>query len=293
LSIDPRTLVQFVVIAEEVSFSRAAMRLGIAQPWLSSRIRKLEEQLGFALFARTTRHVSLTEQGAQFLEGAKQVALSLDSASMLASQIRRKTERRLAIGAPPYSNQIGERRALIDRFSSAHSDVRVELEIGWSPTLVERVASGRLDLAFVMGVIPPHLEILTLCNFSLDIIVGSSDPLAARSTINPVELTNRSVAIFTRGLHPALYDLIANPLIEAGANMIPVTELDDAHWERLKVDSRLVSVQPHFSEVVPFPGLVSIQLQGMPTVPFSLVRRPSGSTPLSRAFWSFASQTSE
>lgn len=56
---DLRLTLYFAAVAEEGSFTRAAERLRIAQPWLSTQIRKLQDQLGFALFARTTRRVPL------------------------------------------------------------------------------------------------------------------------------------------------------------------------------------------------------------------------------------------
>ena len=60
---DIRLLQQFMVLAETLSFSKAAERLNISQPPLSMAIRKLEESFGTALFERTTRHVQLTPAG--------------------------------------------------------------------------------------------------------------------------------------------------------------------------------------------------------------------------------------
>ena len=53
-------LIRFAVVAKEMSFSKAARRLNVDQPWLSRQIQQLEAQLGFALFVRSTRRVSLT-----------------------------------------------------------------------------------------------------------------------------------------------------------------------------------------------------------------------------------------
>jgi hypothetical protein len=66
MAFDILSAVQFVTVAEELSFTRAAARLGIAQPWLSRRIQLLEAQLGFRLFVRTTRRIELTEKGEAF-----------------------------------------------------------------------------------------------------------------------------------------------------------------------------------------------------------------------------------
>src|SRR3546814_8454872 len=56
-------LIRFSVVAEEMSFSKAARRLNVDQPWLSRQIQQLEAQMGFPLFVRSTRRVSLTDEG--------------------------------------------------------------------------------------------------------------------------------------------------------------------------------------------------------------------------------------
>ena len=67
----------FAILAEELHFGRAAIRLGIAQPFLSQKIRTLEEAVGSPLFLRTSRHVELTEAGAAFLESARKTLSEL------------------------------------------------------------------------------------------------------------------------------------------------------------------------------------------------------------------------
>src|SRR4029077_1215643 len=66
-----RHLTYFVAIAEERSFTRAAERLWVAQPGLSTQIRRLEAELGVQLFERHSRGVDLTSAGALFLERAR------------------------------------------------------------------------------------------------------------------------------------------------------------------------------------------------------------------------------
>ena len=71
----------FAILAEELHFGRAAVRLGIAQPFLSQKIRALEEAVGSPLFLRTSRHVELTEAGAAFLESARKTLGELSAGS--------------------------------------------------------------------------------------------------------------------------------------------------------------------------------------------------------------------
>ena len=63
VDLDTRLLRAFVVVAEELSFTRAAERLHLAQQALSAQVRQLESRLGVQLFERTTRRVALTAAG--------------------------------------------------------------------------------------------------------------------------------------------------------------------------------------------------------------------------------------
>src|SRR5918997_441149 len=67
---DTVSLRYFLVLAQELNFTRAAARIGIAQPALSARMRRLEAELGTALLVRNTRSVVLTTAGAGLAEAA-------------------------------------------------------------------------------------------------------------------------------------------------------------------------------------------------------------------------------
>src|SRR5919199_3131025 len=66
--IDTEALQSFMAVAEELNFRRAAERLHLDQSALSRRIQKLEAQVGFELFVRSTREVRLTEAGRSFYD---------------------------------------------------------------------------------------------------------------------------------------------------------------------------------------------------------------------------------
>src|SRR6202171_2571991 len=84
-----RQLQFFIAVAEELSFSRAAIKLHVAQPSLSTQIKVLEEEVGARLFERDKRHVSLTPAGRRFQSRVASVLSLADSAKAEA----RSTER--------------------------------------------------------------------------------------------------------------------------------------------------------------------------------------------------------
>ena len=89
IRLDPKLMIAFAVIAQERSFTRAAERLRVAQPWLSARFAKLESLLGFRLLDRTTRSVTLTDRGATLLPVAEEMLRVSQQADRLSLQIGR------------------------------------------------------------------------------------------------------------------------------------------------------------------------------------------------------------
>jgi DNA-binding transcriptional LysR family regulator len=78
--LETRELTYFVAVAEELHFSRAAERLGIAQPPLSRAISRLERRIGVRLLDRTSRRVELTAAGSVFFDECRRLLRSLDAA---------------------------------------------------------------------------------------------------------------------------------------------------------------------------------------------------------------------
>src|ERR1700736_2565486 len=97
---DLRSLAIFVKVAERRSFVRAAADLGITQSGVSNAINRLEDQLGVRLLARTTRQVSLTEDGTAYFERCRQVLADLEEAKLVFKETRLKPTGRLRIDMP-------------------------------------------------------------------------------------------------------------------------------------------------------------------------------------------------
>lgn len=95
--LETRELVYFVAVAEELHFSRAAERLGIAQPPLSRAVSRLERRMGARLLERTSRHVELTAAGSVFLDECRRLLLDLDAAVLRTQRAVRPSRLVLAV----------------------------------------------------------------------------------------------------------------------------------------------------------------------------------------------------
>ncbi|HET7902313.1 MAG TPA: LysR family transcriptional regulator [Candidatus Nanopelagicales bacterium] len=143
-----RQLHAFVVLADELHFGRAAARLHVSQPALSLAIQQLEKSLGVALLARSTRSVSLTPAGADFLAkigpALNAVDMALDSARRWAEGTRGLLRLGYLIGAG-----LDRLPRLLREFADAYPEIRVEtVEYDFAhPTA--GLGSGDVDLALV------------------------------------------------------------------------------------------------------------------------------------------------
>lgn len=131
-----RQLRYFLAVAEELHFTRAAERLHIASPSLSQQIKKLERELGAALFVRDRRHVELTRAGAALVGDARQI---LELADAAARRVRGTAQTKLRLGHVSW---------LPAELTQLLGDVvRLDEWVLPSHTQVVRVAEGTLDLA--------------------------------------------------------------------------------------------------------------------------------------------------
>lgn len=138
-----------VQVAERRSFTRAAEDLSVAQPSLSQQIRKLEAELGFALFDRSPAYVRLTREGEHFLPYARAVLARLRDAGEAAAEIRGVQSGTLVLGVSPIAGAAvlpSLLRLVRDRFPRLTVQLREE---GLS-RLLELLRDGSADLTFVL-----------------------------------------------------------------------------------------------------------------------------------------------
>jgi DNA-binding transcriptional LysR family regulator len=130
------------------SFAKAADRLGRSTSAVSAQLKKLETQAGAAIFRKSGRGLSLTEAGETLLAYARRLVELNDEAAAamrgaeLAGWVRIGLQEDFGESLLP---------AVLGRFARAHPKVRIEARIERNAALIERVRSGRLDLALAWG----------------------------------------------------------------------------------------------------------------------------------------------
>lgn len=90
--LNSKKLMYFIAVAEEMHFGRAASRLAISQPPLTTQIKMLEEDLGVSLFKRSTRSMTLTKEGASLYEHAKKIIADIDNCKSVVKRVEREQE---------------------------------------------------------------------------------------------------------------------------------------------------------------------------------------------------------
>lgn len=177
-----RQLRAFHLVAQRRSFTRAAEALFITPSGLSVLIRELENQLGFRLFNRTTRHVTLTEYGRELLAVTQRNLQELDRALLQIGRTAKAGSQSISIGATPLvaANILPQ---AIKEFRSQRSDVRIQLFDGEHTEVLKRVESGKLDIALGMFNWVPGVRRIPFFRFSLMLIrPGQGGELPRSST---------------------------------------------------------------------------------------------------------------
>jgi DNA-binding transcriptional LysR family regulator len=204
-----RQLRYFVAVADELHFTRAAARLGMAQPPLSQQIRRLERDLGVHLFDRTNRHVQLTEAGRAFLDEAKLTLTHADRAVDVARRARKPQAGRLVIGAQATA-EVSVFPRLLPRFLKRYPDVDVMLQTPLAPAeQVVMLRQHRIDVGFLrLPVRDPALVALPILREPLVAVLPLRHPLAWRRSVSLQELASSTFVMFGRANAPGLYDVI-------------------------------------------------------------------------------------
>jgi DNA-binding transcriptional LysR family regulator len=181
----------FVAVAESLSFTKGAEKLRIAQPSLTRQIKHLEEELGVRLLNRSTKEVTLTNEGECFLAGARRLlSYSADIIESLHSLARPKLAA-INIGYVPHPFH----RALpasLALYEKQFPEVSINLFSMPSLEQVRSLREGKIDLGFVGLLEPedaPGLELRTAASYEVVVLTPKKHRVAKKRVIGLKELT--------------------------------------------------------------------------------------------------------
>jgi DNA-binding transcriptional LysR family regulator len=149
LPVELRHVRYFLAVAGERNFTRAAEKLGIGQPPVSQQIRDLEDELGTPLFHRVPHGAELTEAGEAFLIEARSILAGAERAKLAAQRAHRGQSGMLSLGLSGTAAFNPLVAGSMQLFRRRWPDVLLTLDEMNTMRLVERLASGELDAAFV------------------------------------------------------------------------------------------------------------------------------------------------
>jgi DNA-binding transcriptional LysR family regulator len=220
----------FMAVAEELSFTRAAKRLGIKQPPLSAQIRRLEADIGAPLFHRTSRAVELTPAGKLFFEEAKAILEQVDNTKRSVQRRARGEAGELRIGfaGGSYFNPIV--LSIIREYRAKFPDVALIPVQTNSVMLIARVEAGEIDIAFVRWLKPAEGDIAfePLLEEELLAVLPAAHPLARGKSVALAALAKEKFLMFPRKLNLAMNDRIVAACKRAGFKPSLAVEVPDA-----------------------------------------------------------------
>jgi len=213
-----RHLRYFQAVAEDLSFSRAARRLHVAQPALSRAIKQLEQTLGAEVLERTRHHVRLTPAGAVLLRDIAQLLQHVEESIHRVRRTAAGEEGELRLGyiGPPTQPFLGR---LLHDYRRRYPLVSIHLEERTPERVWEMVAKGRLSAALTRPVIAHEalgLRTILLREEALGIVVPSPHPFAARRTVPWTALAREPLIVLARREGMGLYDAVIAGCRQAG-----------------------------------------------------------------------------
>ncbi|MGJ7569699.1 LysR family transcriptional regulator [Variovorax sp. RB2P76] len=208
--IDLRAWRQFVAVAEELHFGRAALRLHMTQPPVTQAIAQLEKTLGVVLFDRTRRRVALTPAGEALLPDVREL---LARAQALPARARAAAAGQVGRVRIAFVSTVGFERlpAWVREFRVQCPEVALELVEATGDVQLEAFARGEIDAGLMLhspGAAPPGLTRLAVSEEPLVLALPARHALACTQKLLLADVLAEPLVIFPRRIVPSLHDAI-------------------------------------------------------------------------------------
>ena len=289
--IELRHLRYFLAVAETLHFSRAARRLGMAQPPLSQQIKRLEQLLGHALFERTTRGVKLTAAGQLLARRARSTMEKVDEDLAQVRRLGRGEEGTLTVGFSG-SVMFTELPAAIQSFRHRYPKVELRLRELVTAAQIAALLNGQIDLAFLRDGDPTEgIRITTLLKEKYVAVLPEAHALARRRTLSVKALEGEPFIMFARRMGPLAYDRTIACCEQGGFR--PNIVQDAPQWltlVRLVSAGLGVSLAPACVARVAVPGVVYREVKAMCRTSIDLGVKAGAESVLARNFIEIANR---
>lgn len=273
-----RELECFMAVAEELSFTRAAKRLNLAQPPLSRHIKTLEEKIGARLFLREPRNVSLTAAGSIFYEETRNIPRRLIRAGEAARRCAIGETARLRLGF--VSAVMNEALVEVFReFRERHPQVQIMLHDVSPGEQLAAIADGRLDGGFV-GMATPDaaagIEFFEWRKEPLICLLPSAHAFAGRKSIKLKALADESFVAVSGESAPAFANHVRELCQSAGFRPRVILESPRAQAVALMVAAGSgVAILPAALGTMMGKAVSAVQIEGRPRITHVFAHRTS------------------
>lgn len=189
-----------VALAKEQHFGRAAKRVFVSQPTLSIGIKKLEEELGIAIFERLSHKVIPTQAGQLIIEAAQNTLMSVETIRSIADEVKGEACGDVKLGAIytvcPYLLP-----KIIPDLQKHSPNIRLYVEEGYTENLMQSLREGTLDVALVSLPIEPSnlFEVKTIFTEPFYAIMPPQHALSQKEQLSPQDLTDERVFLLGSG----------------------------------------------------------------------------------------------
>ncbi|MBC6462920.1 LysR family transcriptional regulator, partial [Actinomadura sp. HBU206391] len=211
-----RHLRHFVVLAEEMHFTRAAEVLGIAQPPLSQSIQRLERELDVELFDRSRRQIKLTTAGRLLLNEARDLLAREQRVRTLMLRARDGALGTLRAGVPPEIPAVAL-QALLRQLAEQAPELDLDLQELTTAEQLRMLASAQLDIGLVHHpVAAADLRLGPVVEVPLGVVLPRLSPLATLREIALEDLAGHDLILFPRATAPGWHDRMLDVCREHG-----------------------------------------------------------------------------
>lgn len=264
-NVEIRHLHAVIVVAEELSFTRAAHRLNITQPALTRQITDLEKEHRFHLFTRYKRRpVELTDAGRVFVQEAKSALYHTERAIHLARATQEGADTVILIGHSPYADPAWVAAIFAIRLP-LFPKLRVQATGQFFPMeLVRSVVAGELHLALVTA--PPRDAQVTAASFDrapLYAVLPVTHAAADQDSIRLRDLARDEWILFGPRAHPIVHDAILNAARSEGIAPLHCHDVLDPQ-QAVHLVSEHVGVA-----ILPRPTALAFRVEGIVVRPLS------------------------